>query len=126
MNRRFWILSAATAVLSLAGATCPASDLSASVPATELATRSSDLIDRATRALVAQEGESRISRLWVFPTGDANVVFVHYRTTADVDAHEPGPTTERLVLLEMSGERIAKLHDLTKAPASIVTAMTGG
>jgi hypothetical protein len=59
----------------------------------------------------------------VFPTGDANAVFVHYRTIADVDAHEPGPTVEHLVLLEMNGERIAKMHDLTKAPESVVAAV---
>jgi hypothetical protein len=123
MSRRFLFLAAVTAVLSVTAATCPASDLKANVPATELAARSADVIDRAIRALVAREGASRISKLWVFPTGDDNAVFVHYRTTADVDAHEPGPTTEHLVMLEMSGERIAKVHDLTTAPSSLVTAL---
>jgi hypothetical protein len=123
MSRRFMFLAIAVAVLSFNAATCPASDLKANVPATELAARSADVIDRAIRALVAREGESRISKLWVFPTGDDNAVFVHYRTTGDVDAHEPGATTEHLVLLEMSGERIAKLHDLTAGPW--ITAVTG-
>jgi hypothetical protein len=125
MNTRILLLAAATAVMSITASACPASDTAtARVPATELAARSSDLIERATRALVAREGESRITNLWVFPTGDANAVFVHYRTTNDADVHEPGPTIEHLALIEMSGERIAKLHDLTTAPASVVAAVT--
>ena len=129
MNSRIVHLAAMTAVLFVAThATTSAAtpcDVAAQVPATELASRSTDIIERATRALVAREGESRITRLWVFPTADANVVFVHYRTTTDVDAHEPGPTIEHLALIEMSGERIAKLQDLTTAPASAVAAVSG-
>jgi hypothetical protein len=124
MSRRFLFLAAVTAVLTFHSIASPASELKASVPSTALGARSTDVIDRAIRALVAREGESRISKLWVFPTGDDNAVFVHYRTAADADAHEPGPTVEHLVLLEMSGERIAKLHDLTMAPSSVVSAVT--
>jgi hypothetical protein len=126
MSRRFLLLAAVTAALSMTAPARPASGVTASVPSTELAERSADLIDRAVRAIVAREGESHIARLWVFPTGDANAVFVHYRTVPDTDAHEPGPTVEHLVLLEMSGERIAKLHDLTRAPESVVAAVTAG
>ena len=103
MSRRLLIPAAVTAALSFNAAACPASGVTPSVPSTELAARSADLIDRAVRAIVAREGGSHVARLWVFPTGDANAVFVHYRTIADVDAHEPGPTVEHLVLLEMSG-----------------------
>jgi hypothetical protein len=125
MKSRFAHLAASmTAALSIAASAATACDVAAQVPATALATRSVDIIERATRALVAREGESRITRLWVFPTGDANSVFVHYRTTNDVDAHEPGPTIEHLALIEMNGERIAKLHDLTTAPASVVAAVS--
>ena len=120
MSTRSLVLAAIAAALSFSAAASPASKLTASVPSTELAAHSSDVIERAIRALVQKEGESRITRLWVFPTGDANAVFVHYRTTDDADAHEPGPSTEHLVLLEMSGERIAKLHDLTQVRASVV------
>jgi hypothetical protein len=123
MRTRSLVLAAVTAVLSFTAAASPATEVTASVPSTELAARSSDLIDRAIRALVKMEGESRITRLWVFPTGDPNAVFVHYRTTRDADAHEPGPSTEHLVLLEMNGERIANLHDLTRAPASVVASV---
>jgi hypothetical protein len=124
MRRRSWIIAVTTAVLSFGAAACAASGIPTSVPDTALAARSADLIDRAVRALVAREGESRITRLWVFPTGDSNTVFVHYRTTSDVDAHEPGPTTEHLVMLEMTGERIASLHDLTTAPTTVVASVS--
>jgi hypothetical protein len=123
MSTRSLVFAAVTAMLSFTAAASPASEVTASIPSTELAARSSELIDRAIRALVTMEGESRITRLWVFPTGDPNTVFVHYRTTVDADAHEPGPSEEHLVMLEMSGERIARLHDLTRAPASVVAAV---
>lgn len=114
------------AASSAAAAVSWASGVETHAPSTAIAARSSDVMDRAVRALVALEGESHITRVWVFPTGDENTVFVHYRTTTDVDAHEPGPTIEHLVMLEMSGERIAKLHDLTRAPATVVAAVSSG
>jgi hypothetical protein len=110
--------------LAFASTVCSAAPPSANVPSTELAARSRDVIDRAVRALVTLEGESRITKLWVFPTGDANTVFVHYRTTSDADAHEPGPTIEHLVMLELDGERIAKLQDLTTTPTAVVARRT--
>ena len=124
MSKRISLLLAASIALAIASRAYPATPTPVipSVPATALAARSADVIDRAVRALVALEGESRISKLWVFPTAEPNTVFVHYRTTADVDAHEPGSTVEHLVMLELDGTRIAKLQDLTTAPASIVAA----
>jgi hypothetical protein len=46
-------------------------------------------------------------------------------TANSADAHEPGPTIERLVMLELDGERIARLHDLTAASVSLVAAVNG-
>jgi hypothetical protein len=123
MSRRF-ILTIGLAAASFAMA--DAGYCSTPVPRapdTEIATRSADLIDRAARALIAKEGESHVTRLWVFPTADANTVFVHYRWTADSFAHEPGATTERLVLMTLDGERIADMHDLTRASESLVAAI---
>lgn len=125
MSKRISLLLAASVALAIASRAypaTPATPVTPSVPATALAARSTDVIDRATRAIVALEGESRIRKLWVFPTAEPNTVFVHYRTTADVDAHEPGPTVEHLVMLELDGTRIANLRDLTTAPASLVAA----
>jgi hypothetical protein len=126
MSKRISLLLAASVALAIASRAYPATPVAPSVvpnvPATELAERSADVIDRAVRALVALEGESRISKLWVFPTAEPNTVFVHYRTTKDVDAHEPGPSAEHLVMLELDGTRIAKLQDLTTSPSTIVAA----
>jgi hypothetical protein len=125
MSKRISLLLAASVALAIASRAYPATPVAPvtpSVPATALAARSTDVIERATRAIVALEGESRIRKLWVFPTAEPNTVFVHYRTTTDVDAHEPGPTVEHLVMLELDGTRIAKLQDLTTTPSSIVAA----
>ena len=125
---RFSVFRAAIiTLLAAASAVSLASTVETHVPSTALAARSSEIIDRAVRALVALEGERHITRVWVFPTADANTVFVHYRTTTtDIDAHEPGPTIEHLVMLEMNGERIAKLHDLTDAPEVLLAAARPG
>ena len=122
MTTRFRFTLAALLALAFSSAACATSPVPASVPSTELAARSTDVVDRAVQALVALEGASRITKLWVFPTGQANTVFVHYRTTNDADAHEPGPTVEHLVMLELDGTRIAKLHDLTLTTPSVVAA----
>ena len=123
MSRYSTLIAIAAAALCFTSLGCHAGTVPVSVPSTELATRSSDLIERAVRALLELEGESRVTRLWVFPTGDAQTVFVHYRTSKDPDAHEPGPTVEHLVMLEMNGERIAQLHDLTQAPESLLASV---
>src|SRR5690348_16428076 len=110
MSKRFVLALVTAAASALAAGSGHASAPVAQVPATELAGRSSELIDRVVRALVAHEGESHITRLWVFPTGEANMAIVHYRWTTDVYAHEPGPTVERLALITMEGERLAKFY----------------
>jgi hypothetical protein len=115
MIRRFGLMLVAPLALTIASTAFSAPPVAASAPSTELAVRSKEVIDRAVRALVAREGGDRITKLWVFPTGQANTVFVHYRTTV-----------EHLVMLELEGERIAKLHDLTTAPESLVAAVSAG
>ena len=119
---KFWPTIIATS--AAASAACMASEVETHVPATALASQSQDVIDRAVRAITVLEGESHLTRVWVFPTGDINAVFVHYRTTSDVGAHEPGLTIEHFVMLEMSGERIAKLHDLTLAPVPVAAVVS--
>jgi hypothetical protein len=55
----------------------------------------------------------RISKLWIFPTNDPNVVFVHYILGSDV----PSPTQvrgpEHLAMIEMRGDRIFKMRNFT-------------
>src|SRR5262249_14128763 len=97
---KVWPTISGIAMLSVASGASLALQVEMHAPSTALAARSQDVIHRAVRAIVALEGESHLTRVWVFPTAEANTVFVHYRTTSDVDAHEPGPTIEHLVMLE--------------------------
>jgi hypothetical protein len=55
-------------------------------------------------------GESplNVSNLRIFPTGDPNSVFVSYTTSTAGDS-------EHLALIELRGDRIAKLRDFTTA-----------
>jgi hypothetical protein len=61
-----------------------------------------DLIQRSSEA-VRNYVHAPVSNLWVFPTGEANTVFVRY--TVD--------TSEHLLLVEMKDAQIATLRDLT-------------
>src|SRR5437879_3867449 len=51
-----------------------------------------------------------ISKLWIFPTNDSNVVFVQYATSSDVRSSTQPRNPEHLGLLEMRGDRIFKLR----------------
>ena len=80
---------------------------------------------------------AHISRLWIFPTPDSNVVFVQFTIASDV--RSPVSGSEHLGVLEMRGDRILKLrhfrnledaqalHDgdyLSKLEASAITRAT--
>lgn len=109
----------------LAGAAEPAATAPAiKTPATETAVKSRALIERASRALLARETGEHISELWVFPTADANAVFVYYTTAnhalrTSVKAGAGG--TRHLALIEMKGEQIAHLQDFS-APVQTLSA----
>jgi hypothetical protein len=61
-----------------------------------------DLIQRSSQA-VRDYVHAPVSNLWVFPTGEANTVFVRYTVE----------TSEHLLLVEMKGTQITTLRDLT-------------
>jgi ketosteroid isomerase-like protein len=61
----------------------------------------------------AAASEVRISNVWVFPTGDANSVFVRYTISAAATSQSGTAGSEHLALVEMRGDRIAKLRDFT-------------
>jgi hypothetical protein len=70
------------------------------------------------RALCAGEesaavSQVRISNVWVFPTGDANSVFVRYTISPAATLQSGTAEAEHLALVEMRGDRIAKLRDFT-------------
>ena len=72
-----------------------------------------------------------ISNLWIYPTNDSNVVFVHYTTRSDVRSLAQLSDSEHLALLEMRGDRIFKMRNLgagagnlSSLEASMVTRAT--
>jgi ketosteroid isomerase-like protein len=65
------------------------------------------LIDRC-RVNSGNGVEQPVSNLWIYPTPDENTVFVHYDIGAGTAYHE-----RHLVLLEMRGDRIAKIRDFS-------------
>jgi hypothetical protein len=67
---------------------------------------------------------AHISNLWIYPTSDSNVVFVHYTTRADVRSRAQLPDSEHLALLEMHGDRIFKMRMLGANAANLSTLET--
>jgi hypothetical protein len=98
-----------------------AQPISVNTPAISQSQTHSDLITRSSNAvqdyvLAHSNSGAHLSSLWVFPTADANTVFVRY--TLD------GTSTEHLLVVEMDGTRIAQLRDLTTEvdPAGLIEA----
>jgi hypothetical protein len=111
---------AATVTLSLFAATAVAADVQVRVPSTPEAARAAELIARAEHALLSAASREQIQTLWIFPTAEAETVFVHYTTSV---AGEQGATSEHLAFVEMRGARIAKVTDFT-TPAPTMMAST--
>ena len=71
-------------------------------PAIAQSAANADLIERSSHA-VREYVHGPVSNVWVFPTADANTVFVRYTLNA----------SEHLLLVEMKGAEIATLRDFT-------------
>jgi len=65
------------------------------------------LLAEAEDTAVRASAMDRVSNVWIFPTGDANAVFVQYETTSDSTVFQGAEKKAHLVLLEMRGDRIA-------------------
>jgi hypothetical protein len=80
------------------------------VPTTVPAQQQIDLLQRTQRTLTKlyatrdPQSVDTVAKAWYFPTGQANTVFVQL-------------TTGELLVVEMSGNRIAQLRDLTNSAA---------
>jgi hypothetical protein len=59
-------------------------------------------------------------RLWVFPTNDPNAVFVQYDLSVDASR----PATRQLALVEMRGDRIARMRNFGPISAATVASTT--
>jgi hypothetical protein len=80
-------------------------------PGTYLAVEAAALnTNRSGNAKRTRPG-AHISNLWIFPTPDSNTVFVHYTTSSDVRSAADHPDSEHLALVEMRGDRIAKIRN---------------
>ncbi|MEP7245604.1 MAG: hypothetical protein ABI885_18295 [Gammaproteobacteria bacterium] len=88
----------------------PAPKQQAHVPHTLAAARAAGVLARAERAFTAQLGKQQVSNVWLFPTGDANTVFVKYDVAPGLASAAGAHTQSRLAMLEMQGDRIARLH----------------
>jgi hypothetical protein len=73
--------------------------------------------DAAGLSATCEEGAADFSSastlvdLWIFPTADANTVFIQYRSYADQAS--AGQLSDHLAVVEMRGDRISKLRHLT-------------
>jgi hypothetical protein len=97
---------------ALASSAFAAEPVSFNTPAISQSTTYSELITRSSHAvsdyvLAHSAPGTHLADFWVFPTADANTVFVRY-TASDSPA-------EHLLVVEMSGNHIARLRDLTSA-----------
>ena len=110
MNR-FTALGAALVVAaSTAVSAGSALQQRAHVPHTLAATRAAGLLARAEHAFAAHLGKQQVRNVWIFPTGDENTVFVKYDVAPGVASVAGAQIQSRLAMLEMQGDRIARVH----------------
>jgi hypothetical protein len=81
-------------------------------PGTYLAVEAAALSAKRSGNSKLTGAEAHISNLWIYPTSDSNVVFVHYTTRSDVRSPAQLLDSEHLALLEMRGDRIFKMRNL--------------
>jgi len=67
--------------------------------------------------LCGSVGDSRMTNLWIFPTGHADTVFVQYEAPAT--AADPA-AQQQLALVEMRGDRIARIVSFAETPPALL------
>jgi len=100
-------------------------------PGTYLAVEAAALSGNRSGSSKQTGTAAHISNLWIYPTSDSNVVFVHYTTRSNVRSPGQLPDFEHLALLEMRGDRIFKMRklganagNLSRLEAAVVTRAT--
>lgn len=92
-------------------------------PGTYLSMDASSLIAHCAANTPAGNSESHVSNLWIFPTEDANAVFVQYEAPAGT----VGTMSHRqLALVEMRGDRISRMLNFAAMLPSIVVSRGPG
>jgi hypothetical protein len=86
-------------------------------PGSYLSVDAASLITACAAQADASSTGPRIANLWIFPTSDASTVFVQYDLTAGA---EGPPQRRQLALVELRGERIARMLNYSGAPQALV------
>jgi len=92
-------------------------------PGTYLGMDAGSLIAECAANTVAGNSGTHVANLWIFPTGDANAVFVQYDAPAgsvDTMSHR------QLALVEMRGDRISRFLNFAAVPPSMVASTIPG
>jgi hypothetical protein len=84
-------------------------------PGTYLSMDASSLVAGCGANAALGRSGSDISKLWIFPTLEANSVFVHYEVSAPSIDSMP---QRQLLLLEMRGDRIARMVNFATSPSA--------
>jgi hypothetical protein len=117
---------AATAIpLLLTSLPLTAGELPFNAPDTARAQENAQLLHQAARALgdlpatsTLAARDRHISKLWIFPTADADTVFAQYELSSN---EEGGASTKHLTVLQVRGDRILEQRELTDARAYSVS-----
>ena len=80
-------------------------------PGTYLTVDAAALIAKCSVSSEPTGTVAQVSKLWIFPTPDSNVVFVQYTIGSDVRSPTQVPDSEHLAIIEMHGERIFKMRN---------------
>lgn len=92
-------------------------------PGTYLSMEADSLIAECAANAVADNSGSHVANLRIFPTGDANAVFVQY----DAPAGSVETMSHRqLALVEMRGDRISRILNFAGVPPSMVASTIPG
>lgn len=80
-------------------------------PGTYLAVDAAALIAERSVSSEPTGPGAQVSTLWIFPTPNSNVVFVHYTTVSEGGSAAQISDAEHLALLEMRGDRIFRMRN---------------
>jgi len=91
-------------------------EYSLSAPGTYLTLDAISLADDC--GINMESGGSHIRRMQIYPTNDEDVVFVEFDTTSD---SSPVPLKRQLALVEMRGEKIARLLNFSQPANALLS-----
>lgn len=80
-------------------------------PGTYLTVDAAVLIARRSASSESTGAGAQVSKLWIFPTPNSDVVFVQYTIGSEVGSASQISAADHLALLEMRGDRIFKMRN---------------